>query len=125
MAGSVVQGHICVPVWLSGRALRQQCKRLWVRFPENTRTNENVYPECNCKSLWIKASAKCINVNVNFMSQYLFCSLVCVLVFPSGNADPVILIVCVLQGHETSVLLILEKVTDRNLINCTNAVLQT
>lgn len=29
------------------------------------------------------------------------------------------------KGHETSVLLILEKVTDRNLINCTNAVLQT
>ncbi len=31
-----------VPVWLSGRALRQQCKRLWVRFPGNTHTNENV-----------------------------------------------------------------------------------
>ncbi len=29
-----------VPVWLSGRALRQQRKRLWVRFPGNTRTNE-------------------------------------------------------------------------------------
>ncbi len=33
---------ISVPVWLSGRALRQQRKRLWVRFPENTHTNENV-----------------------------------------------------------------------------------
>ncbi len=32
----------CVPVWLSGRALRQQRKRLWVRFPGNTHTNENV-----------------------------------------------------------------------------------
>ncbi len=31
-----------VPVWLSGRALRQQRKRLWVRFPGNTLTNENV-----------------------------------------------------------------------------------
>ncbi len=31
-----------VPVWLSGRALRQQRKRLWVRFPGNTHTNENV-----------------------------------------------------------------------------------
>ncbi len=28
------------PVWLSGRALRQKCKRLWVRFPGNTHTNE-------------------------------------------------------------------------------------
>ncbi len=32
--------HISVPVWLSGRALRQQRKRLWVRFPGNTHTNE-------------------------------------------------------------------------------------
>ncbi len=32
----------CVPVWLSGRALRQQHKRLWVQFPGNTHTNENV-----------------------------------------------------------------------------------
>ncbi len=31
-----------VPVWLSGRALCQQRKRLWVRFPGNTHTNENV-----------------------------------------------------------------------------------
>ncbi len=31
-----------VPVWLSGRALRQQRKRSWVRFPGNTHTNENV-----------------------------------------------------------------------------------
>lgn len=29
------------------------------------------------------------------------------------------------QGHETSALLILEKVSDRNLINCTNTALQT
>ncbi len=28
-----------VPVWLSGRALRQQRKRLWVRFPGNTHTD--------------------------------------------------------------------------------------
>ncbi len=31
-----------VPVWLSGRALRQQRKRLWVRFPGNTYTDKNV-----------------------------------------------------------------------------------
>ncbi len=31
-----------VPVWLSGRALRQQRKRLWVRFPGNTHTDEIV-----------------------------------------------------------------------------------
>lgn len=29
------------------------------------------------------------------------------------------------KGHETSALLILEKITDRNLINATNAALQT
>lgn len=29
------------------------------------------------------------------------------------------------QGHETCALLILEKISDRNLINCTNAALQT
>lgn len=29
------------------------------------------------------------------------------------------------QGHETCALLILEKIGDRNLINCTNAALQT
>ncbi len=29
----------CVPVWLSGRALRQQRKRLWVRYPVNTNTD--------------------------------------------------------------------------------------
>ncbi len=34
--------QISVPVWLSGRTLRQQRKRLWVRFPGNTYTNENV-----------------------------------------------------------------------------------
>ncbi len=34
--------NICVPVWLSGRALRQQRKRLWVRFPGNTNTDKNV-----------------------------------------------------------------------------------
>ncbi len=50
-------------LWLSGRALRQQCKRLWVQFPGNT-----YWQKCtawiHCKSLWIKASAKCINVSV-------------------------------------------------------------
>lgn len=29
------------------------------------------------------------------------------------------------QGHETCALLILEKINDRNLINCTNSALQT
>ncbi len=32
-----------VPVWLSGRALRQQRKRLWVRFPGNTYTDKKIY----------------------------------------------------------------------------------
>lgn len=33
--------------------------------------------------------------------------------------------IAVFQGHETCALLILEKISDRNLINCTNATLQT
>ncbi len=36
---------------------------------------KNVYSECNCKSLWIKASAKCVNVNVHcfkFRFQVIF-----------------------------------------------------
>jgi len=35
-------------------------------IPGKARTdkNVNVYLEMQCKSLWIKASAKCINVNV-------------------------------------------------------------
>ncbi len=31
-----------VPVWLSGRTLRQLSERLWVRFQGNTCTNKNV-----------------------------------------------------------------------------------
>ncbi len=45
------------------RALHLQHKRLWVRFPGNTHNVKHVYPVYHCKSLWIKASAKCINVN--------------------------------------------------------------
>ncbi len=30
----------------------------------------------HCKSLWIKASAKCINVNVNNNNQLLWCLLI-------------------------------------------------
>ncbi len=56
--------YMCVPVWLSGRALCLLRKRLWVRFPGNTCTNEKCITWMHCKSLWIKASAKCINVNV-------------------------------------------------------------
>ncbi len=37
-----LEEHMSVPVWLSGGALRQQRKRLWVRFPGNTCTNKNV-----------------------------------------------------------------------------------
>lgn len=35
------------------------------------------------------------------------------------------LLLCSSQGHETSALLILEKMSDRNFINCTNTALQT
>ncbi len=43
------------------RALRLQRKRLWVRFPGNTYKKKNVITWMQ----WIKASAKCINVNVH------------------------------------------------------------
>ncbi len=41
--------------------------RSWVRFPGKARVDKNVKTVTwmQCKSLWIKASAKCINVNVN------------------------------------------------------------
>ncbi len=51
-------------LWLSGRALRLQCKRLWVQFPGNTHTDNKCIVWMHCKSLWIKASAKCVNVNL-------------------------------------------------------------
>ncbi len=40
--------------------------RSWVRFPGKARADKNVETVTwmQCKSLWIKASAKCINVNV-------------------------------------------------------------
>lgn len=46
------------------------------------------------------------------MGQLYLC-MTCMIILPSS------------QGHETSALLILEKINDRNLINCTNAALQT
>ncbi len=49
-------------LWLSGRALCQQCKD---RVPGNTHTDNKCIAWMHCKSLWIKASAKCINVNAN------------------------------------------------------------
>lgn len=50
--------------------------------------------------------------------------------FPATNPQTVYCILllnlyCFFQGHETSALLILEKITDRNLINATNSALQT
>ncbi len=39
---------------------------LWVQFPGNTHTDKKkCITRMHCKSLWIKVSAKCINVNVN------------------------------------------------------------
>ncbi len=35
-----------------------------VRFPGNTHADEKCITLMHCKSLWIKASAKCININV-------------------------------------------------------------
>ncbi len=46
-------------LWLNGRALCQQRKRLWVQFPGNTHTDKKCITWMHCMSLWIKASAKC------------------------------------------------------------------
>ncbi len=51
-------------LWLSGRALHWQRKRSWVQFPGNTHTDNKCIIWLPCKSLWINASATCINVSV-------------------------------------------------------------
>ncbi len=56
-------------LWLSGRALHLHCKRLWVQFTGNTHTDIKCIAWMLCKSLWIKASAKFINVNVSHASD--------------------------------------------------------
>ncbi len=60
-------------LWLSGRALGLQLKRLWVQFPGNTHTDKKCIAWMHCKSLWIKASAKCINVNKRIVVGCLYC----------------------------------------------------
>ncbi len=55
-------------MWLGGSALR---KRLWVQFPGNTHTDKRTrIAWMHCKSLWIKASAECINVNYCLVKNY-------------------------------------------------------
>ncbi len=46
--------------------------RSWVRFPGKARADKNVetVTRMHCKLLWIKASAKCINVNVTRFYRY-------------------------------------------------------
>ncbi len=40
---------------------------LWVQFPGKTHADKTFITWMYCKSLWIKASAKCINVNVIYI----------------------------------------------------------
>ncbi len=56
-------------LWLSGRALHLQCRWLCVQFTGNTHTDIKCIAWMLCKSLWIKASAKFINVNVTRASD--------------------------------------------------------
>ncbi len=62
-------------LWLSGRVLRQQRKRLWVQFPGNTHTDKKciawiaLYWNAS-KSLRIKASAKCKCTSFKIHSIY-------------------------------------------------------
>ncbi len=51
--------RLLVFLWVSGRALHWQRKRLWVQFPGNTHTDKKCIAWMHCKLLW-KASAKCI-----------------------------------------------------------------
>ncbi len=45
---------------------------MWVRFQGNTHTdNTNIDPECTVSQLWIKVSAKCINLNTIFIVIYI------------------------------------------------------
>ncbi len=51
---------------------RKLAQRLWVQFPGNTHTDNKCIALMYCKSLWIKASAKCINVNeFNSLTQWI------------------------------------------------------
>ncbi len=63
--------YICIYTVCIYIALHWQRKRLWVQFPGNTHTDKKyiAWIALNRKSLWIKASAKCINVSVN---MYVF-----------------------------------------------------
>ncbi len=68
---SVIYMVICiymvysVPVWLSGRA-NVSCAKGCGFDSQGTHILMNMY-NMNGKSLWIKVSAKCINVNYNLL----------------------------------------------------------
>jgi len=51
----------CLSCCSNSRALVLAMPRSWIRFPGKARTEKNIndYLEMQCKSLWIKASAKC------------------------------------------------------------------
>ncbi len=63
----------------------------WFQFPGNTHTDEKQYilNALHCKSLWIKASAKCINVNVLKPRLLSLCEhLGCIMqIFPHRDID--------------------------------------
>ncbi len=53
----------CVPVWLSGRACVSSANGCGFDSQGTHILMKMFNLNANCKSLWIKASAKCINVN--------------------------------------------------------------
>ncbi len=57
--GNIIFAHETVFLWHIASAAHM----LWVQFPGNTHTDKTCVAWMSCKSLWIKASAKCINVN--------------------------------------------------------------
>ncbi len=59
-------------------------QRLWVQFPGNT-----------YKSLWIKASAKCINVNVITQTFSQLCECVCMCACVRARVSLCVCVCCV------------------------------
>ncbi len=61
--GLVETQWYCVPV-AQWKSIALAAQKVVVQFPGNTHTDKKCITWMHCKSLWIIASAKCINVNV-------------------------------------------------------------
>ncbi len=74
---------------------RPLAQRSWVQFPVNTYTDNKCIAWMHCKSLWIKASAKCINVNVYCVFAFLYNAYLYIIILSSVSCPvAVILLHC-------------------------------